>query len=147
MLKYLLCLALTVSAFADGRLTWCDSFKVKDKDSPTDVVSYALGAGTPHSGNTYQLNSINGNRLLFWIDFNPPLSLDRSDGIHVSWVQQKEDGSEVELQNQRIGGSMDSKSLAFAFIPYAVPGRYWMRIIRASNGSHLATPLEITITQ
>lgn len=139
-------LLLTLPALAEGTITWCDAYKVKAKDSPTDVVSYAEGIGTVHQGDSYQLNSIHGNRLLFWVNFSPALQLSSSDGIHVVWMQQKEDGTEFEMQNQRVGSCRDTQFVAFAFIPYAVPGRYTMKIVKNSTGENLATPRQFTIT-
>lgn len=143
----LLALFLSLPAFADGTITWCDAYKVKAKDSPTDVVNFAEGIGKVHAGDTYQLGSRTGNKLLFWLDFSPPLQLDSSDGIHLVWVQQKDDGSEFEMQNQRIGGCRDTHNLAFDFIPYSVPGRYLMKIVRLSDGQPLARPRQFILTQ
>lgn len=143
----LLALSLALPAFADGTITWCDAYKVKAKDSPTDSVNFAEGIGKVHQGDTYQLGTRTGNKLLFWIDFSPALNLDSSDGIHVVWMQQKDDGTEFEMQNQRIGGCRDTHNLAFDFIPYAVPGRYVMKVVRLSNGETVARPRQFTITQ
>ena len=141
-----LALSLMTGAFAEGTITWCDSFKVKHKDHPTDAVSYAQGPGPVHAGDTYKLGSVTGNRLFFWVEYNPPLKLTGENQIRVVWTQIKDDGTEMEMQNQEIGG-LEPVHQAYSFIPYAVPGKFVMKIVLMPGAQVIAKPRTINITQ
>lgn len=140
----LLLICLVAPALAEGSITWCDTFKVKRASDPTDAVSYAQGPGPVHPGDTYKLGSIAGNRLLFWAHYSPVLKLTGQNTIHITWSQVKEDGSEIEMQNQDIGG-FEKENQPFAFIPFAVPGRFVMRIVLIPQKEVVAGPRFFTI--